>query len=237
MSDLVRVKLPLALAIIVLASYVVFLEVEASDQSDEQIGASAVWDPGQKELQQIQDNCKQFSGDLYVRCFTDGMADLGASAEAVDFTQLYAETHAGKLAFLRGFRPMDAVDLGYTTSPGNESSQGWVLLNGSPEILNVDDDDIVSQPKVTQNPAFAALRASHPKAGIFADRAQRPYNGIPAMMKLPGGGQRFVVRYPIKDGCESCSLLGVAAVNLDFDAGGSFLGANLVNVEQQPPMK
>lgn len=232
MSDFVRVKLPLALAIIVLASYVVFLEVEASDQSEEQIGASAVWDPGQKELQEIQHNCKRFSGDLYVRCFTDGMTDLGASPEAVDFTQLYAENHAGKLAFLRGFHPMDAVDLGYTTFPGEESSQGWVLLNGSPEILNVDDDEIVSQQKITQNRVFVALRVSHPKAGIFPDRTQRAYNGIPAMMKLPDGGQRFVISYPIKDGCDTCALLGTAAVKLDFDAGGTFLGADLMNIDQ-----
>lgn len=232
MSDLVRVKLPLALAIIVLASYVVFLEVEASDQSDEQIGASAVWNPGQKELQEIQDNCKRLSGDLYVRCFTDEMTDFGASPEAVDFTQLYAENHAGKLAFLKGFHPLDAVDLGYTAAPGGESNQGWVLLNGSPEILNVDDDEIISQANIIHDPLFAALRSSHPRAGIFPDRADRPLDGAPAMTKLPDGGQRFLISYPIKDGCDTCALIGTAAIKLDFDAGGTFLGADLVNIGQ-----
>src|SRR5262249_46401887 len=107
-----RVKLPVALLVLGLASYVVFLEVEANDESDEQIGPSAVWAPQAADLAQLNQACKTAQGQDYSRCFIEQMPSFGASPEAVSFTQMYAQQNRGVIAFLNGFRPVDAVDVG-----------------------------------------------------------------------------------------------------------------------------
>src|SRR5262249_8941855 len=113
-----RINIPLALVIVALASYVVFLEVEASDESDEQIGASAVWSPEDTQLKEINQACGA-SGENYSQCFAEQMARAGASPEAVAFTQTFSQQNQGMVAFLRDFRPVDAVDVGYASFPGS----------------------------------------------------------------------------------------------------------------------
>src|SRR5215469_8928053 len=98
MMSWIRIKLPVALLIVGLASYVVFLEVEANNESDEQINASAVWDPQASDLAQMNQACKAAQGDAYSRCFIDQMRNYGASEEAVTFTQTYAQQNRGVVA-------------------------------------------------------------------------------------------------------------------------------------------
>src|SRR5262245_30648800 len=112
-----RVKLPVALLILAFASYVVFLEVQASNQSDEQIGSSAVWNVSDSNLARISQNCKAAQGLDYTSCFIAQMPDFGASAEAVSFTETYAKQNHGMVAFLKAFHPVDSVDVGYAILP------------------------------------------------------------------------------------------------------------------------
>ncbi|HET6936228.1 MAG TPA: hypothetical protein VFI72_15410 [Candidatus Angelobacter sp.] len=231
MKKFFRLKLPLALAVIALASYVVFLEVEASDESDEQIGPSSVWRGSDNQLHQIQQSCKGLEDDAYLHCFTSQMANMGASSEAIDFTQEYADDHDGRIAVLRGFHALDAVDLGYAFFPDDpESKQGWVLLNGSPDIFNVDDQESVPREQLSRNPQFLALSAAHPNAGIYPDSSQRPEDGMPQVKKTVDGGQQFIVDYAVRDGCRTCALLGIASYSFDFAPSGTFRSANLIKV-------
>lgn len=231
MKKFFRLKLPLALAVIALASYVVFLEVEASDESDEQIGPSSVWRGSDNQLHQIQQSCKGLEDDAYLHCFTSQMANMGASSEAIDFTQEYADDHDGRIAVLRGFHALDAVDLGYAFFPDDpESKQGWVLLNGSPDIFNVDDQESVPREQLSRNPQFLALSAAHPNAGIYPDSSQRPEDGMPQVRKTVDGGQQFIVDYAVRDGCRTCALLGIASYSFDFAPSGTFRSANLIKV-------
>lgn len=231
MKTFFRLKLPLALAVIALASYVVFLEVEASDGSDEQIGPPSVWHASDSQLHQVQQSCKGLEDDAYLHCFTSQMANMGASSEAIDFTQEYADDHDGRIAILRGFHALDAVDLGYAFFPDDpESKQGWVLLNGSPDIFNVDDQESVPREQLSHNPQFLDLSAAHPKAGIYPDSSQRPDNGMPQVRKTADGGQQFIIDYAIRDGCRTCALLGSASYSFDFAPSGTLRGAHLTNV-------
>lgn len=137
-----KFKLCVALAVICMASYVAYLEVQASDESDEQIGAEAVWAASDQDLLQLKQICKNQPGQAYVGCFIAHMPDFGASEEAVAFTQDYAQQNRSIVAILRGFYPMEAVDLGYVYFPASKDmQQGWLLLNGFPAVINVDDLD------------------------------------------------------------------------------------------------
>src|SRR5215813_12573377 len=102
--------------------------------------AFAVWTPPANDLARIHQLCKAASGADFTGCFITQMSAFGASAEAISFTRTYAEQNRGAIAFLLGFRPVDLVDVGYAYFPaGADYSQRWLLLNGSPAIIDVDD--------------------------------------------------------------------------------------------------
>ena len=229
MTSWIRIKLPVALLIVGLASYVVFLEVEANNESDEQISASAVWDPQASDLAQINQACKAAQGDAYSQCFIDQMRNYGASAEAVTFTQTYAQQNRGMVAFLKDFRPVDAVDVGYAFFPsGADFSERWLLLNGIPPVINVDDLALLPQAQMILDPAYGALHKRFPKITLFD--GDRSVSETPASETLPDAGQRFVINYPLKDQCRACPVVGQASFSFEFDAAGRLLGVKFLRV-------
>jgi hypothetical protein len=229
MMSWVKLKPPVvALLVIGLASFVVFLEVEASDESDEQTGPSAVWQPARSDLARIQQICGLQSGN-YNRCFIEQMANFGAPTDAITFTRSYAEQNHGAIAFLQGFRPVDSVDLGYAFFPaGDGFNQRWLLLNGSPAFINVDDLSILPKADMLHDPAYAALRSRFPQIALFD--GERGLEVMPATESLPDGGQWFAIDYPLRDQCRACALLGYAIFRFEFDPGGRLLGVKFLKV-------
>ncbi len=234
MINWAKLKLPaLALLVIGLASYVVFLEVEASNQSDELIGSSSVWQPTDSELRQIQQICGP-QAENYSRCFIQQMPNFGASDEAVAFTEAYADQNHGLIAFLRDFRPVDSVDLGYAYFPAAaDFNQGWLLLNGTPAIVNVDDFSLLPHAAMMKDRAYAALRGRHPQITLFD--GDRGFDVMPAAGSLPDGGQWFVIDYPLKDQCRACSTFGSASFRFEFDPTGRLDGVKFLKVTSANP--
>lgn len=224
-----KLKLPsLALLMLVLASYVVFLEVEASEESDDEIGPSAVWNPSASDLAQMQKICAP-QAEGYSRCFIEQMSNFGAPPDAVSFTQSYADQNQGMIAVLEGFRPLDAVDLGYAFFPGGtDFSQRWLLVNGNPEIVNVDDFSLLPQNDMQHDWAYGALQLRYPRVALFdGDRA---IGEAPEMESLPDGGQRFLIDYPLRDQCRACAQLGRATFAFTFDPTGHLADVKFVKV-------
>lgn len=226
-----KFKLCVALAVICMASYVAYLEVQASDESDEQIGAEAVWAASDQDLLQLKQICKNQAAQAYVGCFIAHMPDFGASEEAVAFTQDYAQQNRGTVAILRGFYPMEAVDLGYVYFPASKDmQQGWLLLNGFPAVINVDDLGRLPQSAMEKHPAWVALHNTYPALKLFPDDSQRSPDTTPHVEELTDGGQRFVVEYPLRNGCRSCALVGNAAFSFDFDPTGKLVLVRFVGI-------
>jgi len=225
----IRVKLPVALLIVGLASYVVFLEVEASSVSDEQINASAVWNPQAGDLAQISQACQAAQGEAYSRCFVAQMPNYGASADAVAFTQSYADSSQGMVAFLQDFRAVDAVDLGYALLPtAANSNQRWLLLNGTPSVIDVDDLKLLPQAEMMRDPVYVAILKRYPKVTLFG--GDRNLDTIPVTETLPDASQRFAFDYPLKDQCRACAVVGQATFSFEFDATGRLVGVKFVKV-------
>jgi hypothetical protein len=225
----IRVKLPVALLIVGLASYVVFLEVEASSVSDEQISASAVWSPQTGDLAQINQVCRTEQGQAYTRCFIAQMPGYGASPDAVAFTQNYADATNGMVAFLQDFRAVDAVDVGYAVSPASaNSNQRWLLLNGTPSVIDVDDLKLLPQAEMTHDPVYVTILQRYPRVTLFG--GDRSSDAAPASETLPDASQRFLIDYPLKDQCRSCATLGQATFSFEFDPTGRLVGVKLVKV-------
>lgn len=224
-------KISVALAVICTASYVAYLEVQASDESDEQISSAAVWAVSDQDLLHMNEACAQDHAQSVAQCFIAQMPEFGASEEAVSFSRDYAAQNEGTLAILRDFRPMDSVDLGHVYFPdGHELRQGWLLLNGVPAVINVDDLDRLPLSVMEKDQGWIALRSRHAGIKLFSGDRERLPDATPEMQTLPDGGQRFVIEYPLRNGCQSCALLGHAAFSFDFDASGKLVTVKFVRV-------
>lgn len=227
-----KLKLSIALAVICTAIYVAYLEVQASDESDELISATAVWSPSDQELAQLNKTCES-DPQAYSDCFISHMPDLGASEEAVAFTRNYAAQNHGSIAILTGFHPMDEVDLGYVYFPaGKERKQGWFLLNGYPLVVNVDDQARIPESAMEKQPLWATIHRQHPAIKLYFQNAERSTDKTPEAETLPDGSQRFIVEYPLRDGCASCAVLGHAAFSFDFDPSGELVTVRFVTIKQ-----
>jgi hypothetical protein len=224
-----RVKLPVAILILGFASYVVFLEVQASNHSDEQIGASAVWSPADNDLAQINQTCKAAQMTDYSACFITQMPNFGASADAVAFTEAYAQQNHGMIAFLKGFHPVDSVDVGYAFFPaGADFNQRWLLLNGNPAIINVDDFKLLPQADMAKDPRYVALHQQFPQISLFD--GDRSFNTVPEIEALADGRQWFHISYPLKNQCRACAVVGWASYGFEFDPAGRLMQVKLLDV-------
>lgn len=225
-----KLKLSIALAVICTASYVAYLEVQASDESDELINATAVWSPSDQQLSQLNKTCATDT-QAYSDCFISHMPDLGASEEAVAFTRDYAAQNQGTIAILRGFQPMDEVDLGYAYFPAaKEGRQGWFLLNGYPSVLNVDDKARIPEAAMEKHPLWAEMRKQHPSLRMSVNDSERSMDKTPRTETLPDGSQRFIIEYPLRDGCATCAVLGHADFSFDFDPSGELVTVRFVTI-------
>ena len=228
MKSFLKFKFPMAILIICTAIYVVFMEVQASEDTDELVSESAMWEPTHDELAQIDHACSA-NAPGNAQCFTKQMSELGAPDEAVSFTKQFAEHNNGVVAVLQDFRPVDSVDLGYAYFPAaSEAKHAWLLLNGVPSIINVDNPDLLPESQLEKDPQYIALRQSHPHASLLLDDTERAPGTAPEMMTLGDSNQRFVIPYSIKDGCRTCALLGHAYFSFDFDPTGQLLGVKYV---------
>src|ERR1700749_609709 len=85
--SLLKRRVAAALAVVGVASLVTFLQVEASHETDDQIGTEAVWNAADGDLTDISKVCKGPQSADYAKCFVEQMGGY-ASSDAVAFTQL-----------------------------------------------------------------------------------------------------------------------------------------------------
>src|SRR5215471_8145614 len=118
------------------------------------------------------------------------MPNFGAPAEAVSFTETYAKQNHGVIAFLKGFHPVDSVDVGYAFFPAAaDFNQRWLLLNGIPPVINVDDFNLLPRAEMAADPGYVALQKQFPQISLFD--GDRPVDGVPEIESLPDGRQWF----------------------------------------------
>src|SRR5258708_6809978 len=219
-----KVNLAATLAVVSAVSYVTFVKVKASQETDDRVRATAVWNPAGEDLNEINTLCETAQPADYNECFIDEMGDY-ASSQAVAFAQSLAGQKQARVGYLKGLREDGGVDIGYVAYPSSpEFSQGWVLVNGKPAIVNADDLSLLPQSEMEKDPRVATLRAKHPQIRLWDDENDRKSDALPQQQPLPAGGQRFIIDYSLKDLCRTCTLLGHASFGLDFNPAGKFLG-------------
>jgi hypothetical protein len=124
------------------------------------------------------------------------------------------------------------VDLGYVAYPGNaQPSQGWALMNGVPALIDVDDLSILPRAEMEKDALFRALRKDHPTLQLAVVDDLRQPGSSPQIEPFGDGGNRFVVRYSLKEDCSGCVPIAHASFGFDFDAAGRFLGAKFLSID------
>src|ERR1700704_6210592 len=227
-------RIAAAFAIVTVASVATFLQVQASHETDDQFGEDAVWSASTDELNEIGKACKSPQSNAYDQCFIDEMGGY-ASSEAVAFSQLLTAQKTPRVGYLTGIREAGLVDLGYVIYPGAGTSiPGWVLLNGVPALVNVDDLAVLPQSQMENDPQFAALRKIHPQLKLAVDKYQRTPETSPPIQSLADGAQRFVLPYSLREDCANCAPIAQPIFGFDFDASGAFLGAKFIAITGQP---
>jgi hypothetical protein len=199
----------------------------AQDQAAQKIDASALFQPGMSTMQAAREACDQKRGLEVSACFVDQMQAAGATPQAVAF--MHAIHNNG---FLRDFKDTGRVDIAFVYYPyrANEN-QGCLLVNGTPNIIDVDDYELLPKADLSKNPRYTALLAKNPDLSVFpGDRAGMKFI---AARKLADGGQQFVVLYYLSK-CHACARAGTLRLSFEFDSAGKFLGVKIASVQALP---
>jgi hypothetical protein len=189
------------------------------------IGKNSEWNPSPKTIEEIKQLCSEKRAPDFGKCFVDCMSQAGASPQAVAFARSTDNT-----GYLAHFVKMGRVDLAYVEYPfrANEN-QGWLLVNGDPAIIDVDDLALLPKGQLDRNQACLRIKGRFPKVMLFG--GDRSLKQPPKMAPTSGKGRRFIVEYRLLNGCHACERVGRAQFAFDFDADGKFLGSTLIEVQ------
>jgi hypothetical protein len=210
--------------ITLLSAVVVAFTFAADAQSPTtKISAAGVWQPPQDVFTKASKACQAGSPDTFSDCYLKQLAALGEPAAAADVTHwLYEhfDKNVGILAAFRGYGSVDAAQVMIPLRANDNYS--LLLVNGDPELINVDDVQKLDRAAMEKSPPWQQLKRKYPNADLWpGDRSGA--NPWPQRRPLPDGGARFVVQYPIINGCHACARVGHAQFGWDFDGNGKFL--------------
>jgi hypothetical protein len=225
-----KLKLPAAAVLVCMAFFVTFIQVKANEDTDDPVSPSTVWSPDGDDLDDIAKACQTEPAARFGKCFVDQMGSF-ASSEAVSFSQALLQQAPARAGYLTGLREAGPVDLGYVAYPGaTQTTQGWVLVNGTPAIIDVDNLDALPHAAMEKNPQFEALRKDHPAIALSVEPDDRNTGSMPGMLARNDGGEKFIVSYSLKEPCRECPTLAHASFGFDFDPTGKFLGIKFIQI-------
>lgn len=201
------------------------------------IGESQVWPASQDFIDKAHTVCdKAMNPASFTECFINQMSAAGAPADAVSFTRMLYQENGGLVGMMSMFKksgPVDAAQVFYPLRAND--NYALLLVNGDPNILDVDDLQKLDQAAMQQDALFQSIKKQYPNATLFpGDRSgNAPW---PRVQPLPNGGQQFIVTYLLLEGCHACKHLGVARFGWDFDASGKFLKTTYIPTAPPPKL-
>src|ERR1700751_2530945 len=205
------------------------LAAPAAD-STPRITEKSAWTPAPEQLSDIRRKCTEGDPAQHEACFLDAMKSAGASDEAMAFVKDFA---ANGLAYVRAFRDTGRVDIAYIEYLFRANDlDGVLLVNGTPPIIDVDDNKFLSQEDLRKNDDCAALLQKYPNVGVFP--ADRYHTEQPVANFTANEGQEFQVEYLLQDGCHACARIGTLIVTFDFDSSGRFTEVTALGVRPNP---
>jgi hypothetical protein len=197
------------------------------------INASAIWKMPTQFMANAHAACDKSSSSGSAECMIDQMAKAGAPSQAVAFTrELYKQTE-GEFGVMTGFHDEGPLAFAWITYPLRANTNyGFLLLNGQPRMINVEDLRLLDTKTMKQSFQFQDLKGTFPNVDVWpGDRNGKVW---PNSQAGPNRGIQFTVEYPLLNGCHACARAGFAIFNWNFDARGKFLGTTFQGMLDPP---
>ncbi len=185
------------------------------------VTSAAIWHPPPGFFADFHARCDGRSGVAFADWFAAAMAAAGASRAALDFT-----LGLGNEGYLQALDPTGgpiAVAHAYYPFRANENS-AWLLVNGEPAVIDVDDQHFLALSVLRAAPAYRAILRRYPNAMVWPGA-----RGL-AGPEVLSNGRAIVVGYDVRDVCHACAIVGRVRFVFEFGPGGKFLGARLASV-------
>ncbi len=172
-------------------------------------------------------------GRKYADCFMAQMTKAGAPSGAVAFTREFYKENHGELAILtRVSRNTGKVGLAWVVYPLHKpSNYGLFVVDGDPTFVNTEDLKQLDQKGMEQSFQYQNLKSLFPKVTLFP--GNRDGLTWPNVQMGPNGWQ-FIVGYPLRNGCPTCSDAGHALFAWNFNLDGKFLGTSFMGLTPAP---
>lgn len=217
--------------LVVLAGIVALTALAAAQSEPAPITAAAVWHPAGDFLAKAHAACDKVSpSEKFADCVINQMPAAGAPADAVTFTrQLYRQIH--EVGVMAGFHKVGPVDIAWVSYP-LRSTNGLLLVNGSPRIIDAEDIKLLDLKGMQQSFQFQDLQNSFPRVNVWP--GDRNGNTWPNSQTGSNGGLQFIIGYPLRNGCQTCAHAGFALFTWNFSSTGRFMGTNFLGMTPAP---
>ena len=145
--------------------------------------------------------------------------------------EVYKQSH-GEIGIMTGFNKVGPADIAWVVYPLHQpSNYGLFLVNGDPNLVNAEDLKLLDQKGMEQSFQYQGLKSQFPKVELFpGNRDGRTWPNS----QTSGGRVRFIVGYPLRNGCPICSNAGAALFTWNFDANGKFIGTSFMGMTPPP---
>jgi hypothetical protein len=205
----------------------------AASKASTKVGASAVWQLPEQFMANAHAACDKTAPAGIGQCIISQMAKAGASADAVSFARELYKQNGGDVGIMTGFQAVGPVDFAWVTYPLRANTNyGLLFVNGKPEIVNVENLNLLDRKGMEQTPQFKDLKFQFPQVDVWpGDRDGKTW---PNSQTSPDGGVQFTVGYPLINGCHACARAGSAIFTWNFNAQGKFLGTTFVGMTPPP---
>lgn len=188
------------------------------------IGRGSIWKPDDKKIADMREECSKDVYPAFDDCLLEKMKEFGASAKALEFTQLLMKAEY-PFCFMSAFREMGKVDAAEVSCPFMANTMGFTLLvNGDPRIFQPGNYEYLKNIDISKDPRYPAIIKKFPKAELWFK------GNLITMNKAINGGQQFVWEHLIMNGCSACEVAGSAIITYDFDKTGKFIGVKLLKL-------
>ena len=196
------------------------------------IGPSAVWKPASDFLTNAHAACDKATPSLkFSACVIDQMSKAGAPADAVSLTRELAKQTSGEIGIMAGFHKVGPVDIAWVSYP-LRGSNGLLLVNGAPRIINAEDLKLLDQKGMQQSFQFQDLQNQFPRVNLWpGDRDGKTWPNSQTGSK---GGLQFIIGYPLRNGCQACAHAGHALFTWNFSSSGRFTGTSFLGMTPAP---
>jgi hypothetical protein len=191
----------------------------AAAAAQQAVTTAAVWHPAPGFMADFHRRCDGQRGTAFDACFAAAMAQSGASSAALAFTR-----RLDNQAYLQALQPTGgSIAIAHAVYPfrANEND-AWLLVNGTPPLIDVDDQRYLPLAQMRASPAYMEIRHHYPNVTFWlGDRGRLG----PEVLK---NGREIIVGYLLRDLCHACAIIGRVRYAFNFDAEGKFLGARFV---------